>query len=420
MFLLKKIKIVDQGITLLDTCLVDNQDQSVDCLFSTLILGENGVGKSFLLKAIADIFIYLNNAQTFKRKPKYPYDQFFVEYSIDSTDYYVERISSRIINCYMNGETIQLNELTLPEKVLAVAFMVNDKFLFAKRDEYERYVYLGVRKTTNATYTSSVFQNVISGIMRILKLGYTEELGLILDMLKFDHVIELSDYHGSVIARIDTNTAKIVEGQIPTSEAVVHRLDFYKKGRKTSYEECSSGEKHIIFTLFSVLSAIEKNSVILIDEPEISLHPEWQTQYISLLKHVFMSFAGCHILLASHSHYFVSDLERNSSSIVILKQDEDHDFFVKSELLPDDTYAWSAENIIYNVFGLRTTRNYYFESDLQKLISLMQESDLDKLHQVIVLVDKLKRYVYNEMDPLNTVITTAEDYIRCLQGNLNN
>ena len=43
-------------------------------------------------------------------------------------------------------------------------------------------------------------------------------------------------------------------------------------------------------------------------------------------------------------------------------------------LVDYDTYAWSAENILYEVFGLRTTRNYYFERDLRELLSLISKT----------------------------------------------
>lgn len=74
-------------------------------------------------------------------------------------------------------------------------------------------------------------------------------------------------------------------------------IAFYKKGRCIQFEDCSSGEKHMIFAFTGVLSSIEPKSVILIDEPEISLHPEWQIQYVSLLKKIFKKYDGCHLYL---------------------------------------------------------------------------------------------------------------------------
>ena len=62
--------------------------------------------------------------------------------------------------------SIDLYDVELPTNVLAVSFMVNDKFLFIdpnqKQSNSGMYRYLGVRKTTNATYTSSVISNVVT------------------------------------------------------------------------------------------------------------------------------------------------------------------------------------------------------------------------------------------------------------------
>ena len=40
------------------------------------ITGRAGTGKSFLLKTIADVFIYISKAQIYKRKPKFKYPKF--------------------------------------------------------------------------------------------------------------------------------------------------------------------------------------------------------------------------------------------------------------------------------------------------------------------------------------------------------
>ena len=133
---------------------------------NTLILGENGTGKSFLLKSIADIFIFLDKAQIYKRKPKFHYEKFSISYFYKGNEYVIDRKSGSKIICKKNGMSIDLYDVELPTNVLAVSFMVNDKFLFIdpnqKQSNSGMYRYLGVRKTTNATYTSSVISNVVT------------------------------------------------------------------------------------------------------------------------------------------------------------------------------------------------------------------------------------------------------------------
>ncbi len=440
-----KIRHHNKEIINVHFCNTCNSSSDREKIFTTLILGVNGSGKSYLLTIIANVFIFIEKAQNYKRKPKFRYDQFSIAYQINRHIYKVERFSGNKIECYKDNEIINLEDLVLPQKILAVSFLVNDKFLFSN-PEYEKsisvYTYLGVRKTTNATYTSSIVQNVMRNFLEITLLKEFTELIKILSLLKFDKIIQLKfkrmgmsksskrdidsilnnsiwdenvliDY-GNIL---DSNLLFMREKKesilalLNDGRLVLSNIYFYKMGELIPFEDCSSGEKHLIFSLTGIMCHIMSSSLVLIDEPEISLHPEWQTKYIDLIKELFGKYASCHFVIASHSHYLVSDLEPSTSSIVLMKK-EIEETSPSAELLPYSTYAWSAENVIYNVFGVRTTRNYYFEADLRKLINLMNTDDGtgSKVDEVQYLVDKIKRYVFDTVDPLNIIVEQAQEF----------
>jgi energy-coupling factor transporter ATP-binding protein EcfA2 len=150
MFLLKYLEVKEDEKEVLNIDFIGDREVDERPIFSTLILGENGTGKSFLLKTIVDIFIYISKAQIYKRKPKFKYSKFCVKYSIDGNEYCVKKESGRDIFCWKNGTEIVLDEIELPKKVLAVSFMVNDKFRFVKpgEDIGSIYKYLGVGQGT--------------------------------------------------------------------------------------------------------------------------------------------------------------------------------------------------------------------------------------------------------------------------------
>lgn len=81
-----------------------------------------------------------------------------------------------------------------------------------------------------------------------------------------------------------------------------------------------------------------------------------------------------------------------------------------ANLINIDTYAWSAENVLYNIFGVRTVRNYYFEMDLRQLIDLVKDKS-QNLQQIISLIDKLKQHTIDKNDPLNIILKEAERYL---------
>ena len=97
MFLLKYLEVKENEKEVLNIDFIGNRQVNDSQIFSTLILGENGTGKSFLLKTIADVFIYISKAQIYKRKPKFKYPKFCVKYSIDGNEYYIKKESGRDI-----------------------------------------------------------------------------------------------------------------------------------------------------------------------------------------------------------------------------------------------------------------------------------------------------------------------------------
>jgi predicted ATPase len=174
-------------------------------------------------------------------------------------------------------------------------------------------------------------------------------------------------------------------------------------------KDSSSGEYHFISTIMMILSRIEKNSLILIDEPENSFHPNWQLKYIENLKKIFSKYNSCHFLIATHSHFMISDLQKNSSSIISLMRNNDN--VIIPTLHSENTYGWSAEDILYNIFLMRTVRNYYLGEDIKELLHNISSSskDIDRINQLVL---KLEKLVLNDVDPLKIVIKDAKEYLK--------
>lgn len=68
----------------------------------------------------------------------------------------------------------------------------------------------------------------------------------------------------------------------------------------------STGEQHEVVLLYEMLFKVSPNSLILINEPEISLHVAWQKQFIKDLKKI-TELADFDALIATHSPEIISD-----------------------------------------------------------------------------------------------------------------
>lgn len=68
----------------------------------------------------------------------------------------------------------------------------------------------------------------------------------------------------------------------------------------------SSGEQHELVLLYEMLFKVEPNSLILIDEPELSLHVVWQHEFLKDLQEI-TKLAGFDVLIATHSPQIIND-----------------------------------------------------------------------------------------------------------------
>lgn len=86
---------------------------------------------------------------------------------------------------------------------------------------------------------------------------------------------------------------------------------YQKKGsdKVLNVRNLSTGLKtFVILKMLLTSGAIEPNGTIILDEPEIHLHPEWQLLFAELIVLIQKEF-GVHILLNTHSPYFLNAIE---------------------------------------------------------------------------------------------------------------
>jgi predicted ATP-binding protein involved in virulence len=73
-----------------------------------------------------------------------------------------------------------------------------------------------------------------------------------------------------------------------------------------SLSDLSSGEQHLLVLLYELLFKVEPKSLVLIDEPELSLHVGWQVQFLKDLQEI-VKLADLDILMATHSPDIIQD-----------------------------------------------------------------------------------------------------------------
>lgn len=180
---------------------------------------------------------------------------------------------------------------------------------------------------------------------------------------------------------------------------------FHKRGINITSEEMSSGEFDMLATVLSISAAADyPHTLILLDEPELSLHPNWQMTLIDNLDRALKNKV-CHFLIATHSHMLVSDLPMKRSSVIQTEKDENSN--LKATTISESTYGWSAEEVLLKVFKTATDRNRYFGERIGKLLEQMGNATIPPENVTKELKDLQEISMHlSDIDPMKTILNT--------------
>ncbi|MFT5874375.1 MAG: putative ATPase [Clostridium sp.] len=174
-------------------------------------------------------------------------------------------------------------------------------------------------------------------------------------------------------------------------------------GEVHSADQLSAGEKQIFFRGGALLQLNLENSIILIDEPELSLHPEWQQKILDFYRNIGNNNQ---IIIATHSPHIVSSCKKEEIRVLIKE-----DGRVKVEENIEETYGWTVEQLLLSVFQLESIRNPEVQKILDRFKALyVNNSNLNAKEQVEMnlLRKELEKYLDPE-DPALSLVNLDEN-----------
>jgi predicted ATPase len=131
--------------------------------------------------------------------------------------------------------------------------------------------------------------------------------------------------------------------------------------------KASSGELSLLSTLIFISSFIDDCTLILIDEPENSLHPKWQKDYISMIMDLF-SYYEPKIIAATHSPVVISGLSKEKW-VDIHKH-------TKSGFILDNGSMKNVEVIYSELFDIITPGSRNLSNDCADILNKYSESKI--------------------------------------------
>lgn len=150
------------------------------------------------------------------------------------------------------------------------------------------------------------------------KRSNSREVSTILELATHYFARKLRAYHEDFSKFNSDEEVKLVKDYVTIlgyKDFSFKELDRYKNryqliitkrnGEELDLTRASSGEKEIFNLLLGVFALNIKNGVVLIDEPELHLHPKWQTILLDLF-YKFSQERGIQWFIVTHSPHFVN------------------------------------------------------------------------------------------------------------------
>jgi len=226
-------------------------------------------------------------------------------------------------------------------------------------------------------------------------LDYFHAVTISLESNKYDYgFLEKSDFN----LLLKFNLIAIYDIFLDLKDNNTNYLFLDKKSENgVSFYSLSSGQKSIINTLLGISGVIENNCLVCIDEPEISLHPEWQNEIIQKIQEAFSEKKGCHFLIATHSPQVVSGLNCENGFIL----DLENDITYKSNIYSKK----SADYQLAKLFNAPGYNNEYIIKISLYLLSKIKDrvsfnsSDLHNISELKKFQESLK-----EDDPVHYLV----------------
>lgn len=218
---------------------------------------------------------------------------------VDTIEKYADELSGRIRDSRDNSSKIsQQLDTTFPVRLLKKdytfkAHTVEElkeqlKLLQKKRAVLAEFNLLSSEQHLPDVY---VFDEITASDTKVLTL-YVEDTKQKLEA--YDNLLHKIELFSSILNKKRLSFKKI---NIDPKEGFMFETD---KGQPLKLTQLSSGEQHQVVLLYELIFKTQEDVLVLIDEPEISLHVAWQKNFLGDLKKI-IEMQNMVVVVATHS-----------------------------------------------------------------------------------------------------------------------
>lgn len=347
----------------------------------TVIAGANGSGKTNILKYIYDYF----NNQDYYNYLKESLNIYYEEEEKKLFDklggYFFDALKSFEWYKNQNSNDISFlevkNNLKIFPKIIYIPTEINFQNITTKTNMLKReYNFLNI-------VDSNLISNIASYIAtRITYISNTEE-----DLTGKQVRERVAQEINGVFEILDLDIKFVGVSRDERSSPIFTN----SLGEEFDINDLSSGEKQLFIRTLAIKMLEPENSILLIDEPEISLHPKWQQKIIEVYKRIGKNNQ---IIVATHSPHILGSVKKEEIILLVRGENKEIEVFDSQEL--NSSLGQTTDRILEEIMGLESTRNPEIYRKIVKLRELV-DADLYEEEEFKKLFKEL-REILGDLD----------------------
>jgi len=170
------------------------------------------------------------------------------------------------------------------------------------------------------------------------------------------------------------------------------RMEVEKNGKRLTVDQLSGEELNLIAMIGDLArrmaianpkstEPLEGCGIVLIDEIDLHLHPNWQRTIVPELLDVF---PNCQFIISTHSPHVITHVQ--PENLFLLKQTDSGIVAEK----PSGSYGKNVDRVLEDLMGLKTTRPDKVDFDLH---SIFEAIDAGKLEDAQKMIAKLEQKI---------------------------
>jgi predicted ATP-binding protein involved in virulence len=232
------------------------------------------------------------------------------------------------------------------------------------------------------------------------------------------HVVYLSDYVspenksrlalGTDVKSIGSDTQIVHDSNGKTAKKSVTTLTIDKAGVPFDLRQLSDGERGVLAIVLDLArrlsianptldDPLQAQAVVLIDELDLHLHPQWQRSIVSKLT---TTFPNCQFIATTHSPIIIGEVP--PENIILIRQEGNHTNVIQSGL---QGFGFDSSWILRHLMDT-DSRNPITQAQIDRIEDALEEGDLDLARQ--------------HLDQLKIMLHGSDDEVIRLEASINN